>query len=244
MDLKELESGVNPETNWYYRAKALILERYFVNLYNERKQKINVLDIGSGSGFFSIRLCKKFPDMIEKAWLVDINYTDQECMEKPDPLAEKTKSLPSIPANSIIILMDVLEHIEDDIQFLSEIKSRIQGPSWFFSTVPAFNSLWSGHDVYLGHFRRYKLNRLKEAFEKNNITVDRTYYYYGVIFPAVWLFRKLFKKEKEAQSDMKPVPGFINESLFQVLSIESRLSKMNGLFGVSCVSECHFDPSK
>ena len=64
-------------------------------------------------------------------------------------------------------LFDVIEHIENDIDFLSKLYKRIDKGTRIFINVPAFNHLWSKTDKFSGHFRRYNL------FELNRI-IDST----------------------------------------------------------------------
>lgn len=58
MDLKELESGVNPNTHWYYQTKKIQLRKFFEKKVVAPRQKVTVIDIGSGSGFFSQEIYK------------------------------------------------------------------------------------------------------------------------------------------------------------------------------------------
>ena len=136
--------------------------------------------------------------------------------------------------------MDVLEHIEDDIAMLQSIKKNCVGDNnYFFITVPAFESLWSGHDDYLGHYRRYRIASLKRALAAADFKVTNSYYLYGSLFPLVWTIRKisnLFKKGA-AQSDMKPSSALINALLLKFNAAEMRIAKNNKLFGVSCVAQ-------
>ena len=238
MDLKELESGVNPEVHWYYQSKILPLINYTRKVL-KTTQGLTIVDVGSGSGFFAISLEKKFKDQIKKVYLVDINYTAEEIAETKGAKIEKVLSIPSRIENGLVILMDVLEHLEDDLKMLNEIKAAAKGDNnYYFITVPAFLSLWSGHDVYLGHYRRYKIDMLNGVLNKAKYSIKNSYYLYGTLFPMVWLARKLDNmKKKEATSNMKPFNPLVNKVLLGVTSIDMALSSINKIAGVTCVSE-------
>ena len=238
MDLKELESGVNPEVHWYYQSKILPLINYTRKVL-KTTQGLTIVDVGSGSGFFAISLEKKFKDQIKKVYLVDINYTAEEIAETRGAKIEKVLSIPSRIENGLVILMDVLEHLEDDLKMLNEIKAAAKGDNnYYFITVPAFLSLWSGHDVYLGHYRRYKIDMLNGVLNKAKYSIKNSYYLYGTLFPMVWLARKLDNmKKKEATSNMKPFNPLVNKVLLGVTSIDMALSSINKIAGVTCVSE-------
>ena len=91
MDLKELASGVDPNKHWYYQTKKIPLFKYFEKISNNNTARLDIIDIGAGSGFFSISLYKKYSDKINKVFLVDIGYTDQEIHETRDSNIIKTR---------------------------------------------------------------------------------------------------------------------------------------------------------
>jgi hypothetical protein len=52
----------------------------------------------------------------------------------------------------LVLLMDVIEHVEDDVGLVREYANKVAPGTRFITTVPAFMWLWSGHDVFLEHF--------------------------------------------------------------------------------------------
>lgn len=238
MDLKELEAGVDPEVHWYYQSKIKPLITYTRKVL-KAANPLTLVDVGSGSGFFAISLERKYPEQIKKVYLVDINYTAEEIAATKGAKIEKTLRIPDTIENGLVILMDVLEHLDDDLKMLNEIKAACKGTNnHYFITVPAFNSLWSGHDDYLGHYRRYKINTLNSVLNKANYSIQNTYYLYGSLFPMVWVARKLSNiKKKEAESNMRPFSPLVNKILLSITSAEMTVSTANKVFGVTCVSQ-------
>ncbi len=239
MDLKELEAGVNPDVHWYYQSKILPLISYTRKLLSN-DLPLTIVDVGSGSGFFAISLEKEFREKIKKVYLVDINYTAEEIAATQNDKIQKTLRIPDEIENGLVILMDVLEHLEDDLRMLQDIKSASRGNNnHFFITVPAFYSLWSGHDVYLGHYRRYKIDTLNKVLNEAKYSIENTYYLYGSLFPMVWTVRKMqnMLKQKDATSNMKPFSPLLNKVLLGITSIDMKLATANKVFGVSCVSQ-------
>jgi Methyltransferase domain len=237
MDLKELESGVDPKTHWYYQSKKIPLIAFVKKVFGKKKIPLTLIDVGSGSGFFMYELQEATPEMISKIYLVDIGYSDEEILATKNQHIEKTKSLPDKIENAIVVMMDVLEHLEDDHAMLQAIKEKSVGDNFFFITVPAFMSLWSGHDVYLGHYRRYTQKTLRQLIHHSLFTIHHIYYFYGSIFPAVWLARKMKKENSSVQSDMKPMSTTVNGILKLICSVEIPMRKMNRVAGVTCVAE-------
>jgi len=138
-------------------------------------------------------------------------------------------------------MMDVLEHIEDDYAILKDIKSKVGKNAFYFITVPAFMSVWSTHDVYLGHYRRYTIPMLSKLLNSCDCRIESNYYLYGSIFPLVWMVRRLKRNAKDMEqpesSDMSPLPGPINFILKQYNSFEMNFRKANKFFGLTCVAE-------
>jgi hypothetical protein len=81
----------------------------------------------------------------------------------------------------LVLLMDVLEHVDDDLGLL---KAYVDVPSGsrFLMTVPAFQFLWSGHDDFLEHKRRYTLAQFEALARDAGLTVQRGAYFFGAVF--------------------------------------------------------------
>ena len=241
MDLKELESGVDPKTHWYYQSKKVPLFRYFEQLARKQKNKLTVIDFGSGSGFFAYELREAFPQYIDEVLLIDIGYSDDEIFETANSTVKKLRYIPDGIDDCIVIMMDVLEHIEDDYAIMQDIHSKVGRNAHFFITVPAFMSVWSSHDVYLGHYRRYTIPMLRQLLDSSHCHIRSSYYIYGSIFPLVWMVRKLKQTEESMKnpetSDMAPMPAPLNFLLKQYNTFEMNFRKANKLFGLTCVAE-------
>jgi pimeloyl-ACP methyl ester carboxylesterase len=238
MDLKELAAGVDPNTHWYYQSKKIPLFD-FVRSVLRRIPRVTIVDVGSGSGFFAYALAEEFGDRIEKVYLVDIGYTEEEMSVTRGTRLEKVHFIPPQISNAVVTLMDVLEHLEDDYAMLRSIKEACSGAgNHFFITVPAFRGLWSGHDVYLGHYRRYTSRMLSDVLRRAGWSTRRTFYLYGSLFPLVWAARKLGNlRKREAESNMKPSHPVVNGLLLGITSLDMKIARANRIAGVTCVAE-------
>ncbi|RZK31825.1 MAG: hypothetical protein EOO57_15785 [Hymenobacter sp.] len=238
MDLKELENGVDPHVHWYYQSKKLPLLNYAKKALAGGKP-LTIVDIGSGSGFFAIELEKLYGDAIRKVYLVDIGYSPEEMALTQGQKIEKVHAIPTTIENGLVILMDVLEHLADDLAMLQSVKAACVGDNnYFFITVPAFQSLWSGHDVYLGHYRRYKIPMLRQVLQTAGFRKISNYYLYGGLFPMIWTVRQLDNLQgKDAASNMRPFSPVVNTVLLGLTSVEMKIASTNKLFGVTCVGE-------
>ena len=81
-----------------------------------------------------------------------------------------------------VLLMDVLEHMEDDVAFLKELRKYLTDHTVLFVTVPAFQSLFSLHDIELHHFRRYNYKMLSKTMQASGCFINNyTYFYLSLI---------------------------------------------------------------
>ena len=92
--------------------------------------------------------------------------------------------------SNVFLLMDVLEHIDKDQEFLSQIVERAKHGSEFFISVPSFPVLWSQRDVELGHFRRYTKSSLKRLCIDAGITIELCHYKFWFLFLPLYFLKK------------------------------------------------------
>jgi hypothetical protein len=94
-------------------------------------------------------------------------------------------------------MMDVLEHIQDDHSFLTEVLRKIPRGGLALVTVPAFQFLFSEHDVFLKHYRRYNRKQLLALLDSQGLRVEQCHYFYASLFFARF-FQSLLQKKKRA----------------------------------------------
>ena len=227
MDLKEL-GLVDAQTHWYYQVKLRAVQ---AQIARYSKQSRSIIDVGAGSGFFSEAIAKRLPP--KSVICVDPFYSDEQIVEVGDLQFLRLAPVEKISDTDIFLFMDVLEHVEDDSDLLNDYVKHAKEGALFVSTVPAFMSLWSSHDVFLEHFRRYTLGELEHLMVSAGLELVHGRYLYGSLFPVAWILRRVIRK-KEEKSDMRPVPSVFNFFLKIFLSIEHAVVA-NRLFGISAM---------
>jgi hypothetical protein len=88
-------------------------------------------------------------------------------------------------------LFDVVEHINDDHQFLKSINSYLASGGTVYITVPAFNFLWSNEDVHAGHFRRYTLKKLSALLKETGFQVAFSTYIFSILPAPIFFLRTI-----------------------------------------------------
>ena len=236
MDLKEEEIlGDQVDAHWYYNAKAAALIRDL-----RGRDPVSILDIGAGSGFFSRQLLQR--TAAKRATCVDIGYAqdrDEQCYGKP--LAFR-RAITSSDAD-LVLAMDVIEHVGDDAALMRPYVDLVAPGTHFVISVPAFNFLWSGHDVFLGHHRRYTLDDLERSVRAFGLVLDWSHYYYGAVFPLA-LATRLFERASsvgpsEPKSQLRRHSPLANEALSLLCTLERPIMRGNKLFGLTVFAGCH-----
>jgi SAM-dependent methyltransferase len=226
MDLKEEDIlGADIGRHWYYRSKAAALRRMVGGLGARR-----ILDIGAGSGFFSRHLLAEAG--AQSALCVDIGYaSDRDDSEDGKPVLYRRDTGPT--DCDLVLMMDVLEHVDDDRGLVRHYAARVPAGAHFLVTVPAFRFLWSGHDVFLEHKRRYRLGEIEAVMRDAGLQVVRGAYYFGFVFPLAAAVRLATRGATEPSSSLKKHDPLTNGLLSGICTAELPLFPVNRLAGLS-----------
>ena len=137
----------------------------------------------------------------------------------------------------LVTALDVIEHLDDDAQGLSEIRRVLRPGAPAVIFVPAFQSLWGPNDVQSGHRRRYRLDQLRAVVEKAGLRVERISYANVAMFIPIWLGRKILTLlGRDEQAENRINHPIINNMLAKIFSSEARwLRKRTLPFGVSII---------
>lgn len=223
--------------HWYYQAKyrAMLDWIYSTGLNAATAQ---VADFGCGAGLFLSLLVRGGVFPKENLLGIDSAYTKEEVL-----LGSGVRVVPSLENAKdfdLFLLMDVLEHIEDDYGALRQVVDHCCPGGYLFITVPAMEWLWSGHDFYLGHKRRYTVNSLGSLLKsQQNVEIVGIHYFYASILPAAIPVRLLRRGQKQrTESDMRAVPKIINSMILGILSLEALVMKKNQVAGLTVMALC------
>lgn len=229
MDLKETAALRSADGHWYYVSKARMVEAHLAG------RDLSILDVGAGAGWFSRYLLTS--GVAGRAVCVDPGYSDEHDEDIAGRPLSFRRHVDSVDAD-VVLLMDVLEHVDDDVGLLASYVKMARPGTRFMITVPAFRFLWSAHDDYLEHRRRYTIGQLSETVRAAGLTELASHYYFASIFPAAAVVRLLRRGASADRSDMRQAPPWLNAALTRVLSAERTWMRANRLAGLSVVCLC------
>jgi SAM-dependent methyltransferase len=113
----------------------------------------SILDAGAGDGWFTRTLVESSP-RVARAVCWDAHYTPEH-LARRDPRVSYRRERPA-ERFEVVLLLDVLEHVEDDLDFLRRTRDENLAPGGhLLISVPAWPALTTAHDDKLGHQRRY-----------------------------------------------------------------------------------------
>jgi len=226
--------------NWWHISRIKIIETVIKKHIKNLGQETEILDIGSGTGG-NFKLLSRFTKNIIG---MECNSYARELSQQKYDFQVTDGNLPdNIPFSDesfdLITLFDVLEHVDDDINSLKNILSKIKMGGHILITVPAYQFLWSGHDEINDHKRRYTLNELLAKMKKAGITIKYGSYFNTWLFPLIFAVRFIKSKIsvlKDKEDTFLP-PKPINSLLKLIMSSESLIIQNGSCpFGVSIIA--------
>ncbi len=162
---------------------------------------VSIMEVGCSAGHLLADMRRCLPN----ATLTGGDYT----LGTLAKLGEKMPGIPLVRFNladsplppdtyDAMVLLNVLEHIEDDVAATKHIARMLRPGGVAVIEVPAGPELFDDYDRQLQHFRRYTLAGLCKVIEGAGLKVERRNYLGALIYPAFFLAKKL------SQSSPKP----------------------------------------
>ncbi len=173
--------------HWWYRARRALAHEVLVS---DGPPAGGAIDVGCGTGENMAMLADEGRRM---AVGTDLSvYALRHAVGEGRPvLAARAEDLPfASGAAAVLASMDVIEHLDDDALALSEYRRVLHPGGALLITVPAYMALWSEHDEWAAHRRRYRAAQLRAVVEGAGFVVTRCTYYNSFLVPPAWLLRR------------------------------------------------------
>jgi SAM-dependent methyltransferase len=156
MDLRERPGFDGARHPW-----ETVRAQFFLSLldrFTALEDRGSWLDIGAGDAWIGRQLHARLPSG-SRVVCWDVNYGTDDLTTSEPATVELTARRPSQHFDGVLLL-DVIEHVADDRQLLDDAVGRLTRPGgWVLASVPAYPSLFSNHDRFLHHYRRYRPGR-------------------------------------------------------------------------------------
>ncbi len=225
---------------WFKHRNNCITEAVKIYSLNEI-----FFDIGGGNGYVS----KGLEENNIRSVLVEPGFEGAKNAKKRglENVICSTFEDAGIKPNSCkaIGLFDVVEHIEDDKQFLKSINRILSDNGFVYITVPAYKLLWSNEDDDAGHFKRYTIKQICSTLKDTGFEIEYSTYIFSILPIPVLFFRTIpsllrinkkskdLNKHKQEHSERRGFFSSILEKIwFKEISCIKRKKKIP--FGGSC----------
>ncbi len=224
-ELFELHARVE-EQHWWFVARRRIMRDVLQEVLPPGQSR-RVVDVGCGTGANIASLADAYDcigiDTSEDA----IRFARQRFEGvrfihglAPQDLSEEAERMDAV------LMMDVLEHVEDDSALLAAQVDALKPGGFLLLTVPADMRLWSEHDVSFGHFRRYDLEGFRAVWSGLGIEEVMISYFNTRLYPIVRAVRALNRIRGRAWgrsgTDLSSPPGPANRLLERYFAGESK----------------------
>jgi SAM-dependent methyltransferase len=222
---------------WWFVARRQLLETLIKDLAGELTDPI-MLDVGCGTGI-------NYSVMSKYGTAVSTDFSEEALQFSKtrgvgDLVRSSVETLPfKHNAFDVVTALDVLEHVDDDLKALDQLRRIMKENALLVITVPAYGFLWSEHDEALHHRRRYAASELRNKLTRAEFEVERISYYITILFFPILFMRflqSIFKKSVHAKTSHIILPRWLNSFLVWILAVERFFLRWVNLpFGVSLV---------
>jgi SAM-dependent methyltransferase len=219
----ELQTHRAEDRHWWYRGRREVIERVLAELPLPAQTRI--LDAGCGSGRNMVELARR--GAVTGVELSPTSVCLAREREAGGVIEGSVTEMPFEPDSfDLAVCLDVIEHLEDDLGALRELHRVVAPGGSLLVTVPAYQWLWSGHDVINHHKRRYTRRSLLAVAERAGWECRLTTYFNSFLLPVAILLRvldRLTPRTTESSLDLWIPPQPMNWLLEQPLRLEAGL---------------------
>jgi len=235
---KESKGGYDPahfanlveveDRHFWFRARNRVIAELLQRLTSHLRPGYRVLEVGCGDG----NVLRFLEQAATTGFVVGMDLYHEGLnharrRSRCSLVQGDINHFPFAKPFDIVGIFDVLEHIDDDVGALVQLRSLLAPGGMLLITVPAHRHLWSSFDHASGHCRRYELYELCDKLTRAGYSVDYVTPYMSILYPLMWLTRKS-KRPASAMSDealvrreLRIVP-LLNGLLAALLSPEVR----------------------
>ncbi len=228
------------ESHWWYTGRRKILSSFVEDICRRvTDRRPRILDVGCGTGA-NLLMLSKYGD----AEGVDVSEDALAFCRERGFENVKLGAAEKLPYDDgtfdLVTALDVVEHLDDDLAGLREMRRVLRPGGRVLLFVPTFMFLWGLQDDVSHHRRRYRMPELRRVLEQAGFEIERTTYANITFFMPILAMRKLMRLtglKAESENNIN-VPA-LNGVLARLLGAESRLLKYANIpFGVSglCVA--------
>ncbi len=207
----------------------------------EEKNNQRLLDLGCGTGFSLVWLSERF--RFAEGYGVDLSPHAASFWHARELDTVALATADKLPFGDdsfdLVTCFDVIYQLNDEraSAAVSEMHRVLKPGGLLFIREPAYQWMRGGHDVAVGTHRRYTVTDLRRLLRARGFKARRSTYANTLLFWAAAPHRLLSKLRGSTESDVKPVPQWLNTLLGAALKLEARMLRRIAFpFGLSVIT--------
>ncbi|QND59298.1 class I SAM-dependent methyltransferase [Mesorhizobium huakuii] len=215
-ELAQREAG-----NFWFEARNTIIVRTLRRFFPQFR---SFLEIGCGTGFVLSGIARAFPDVRLVGTEIFVAGLPFAAARVPSASFAQmdARRLPYAAEFDVVGAFDVIEHIEEDVDVLENLKRAVRPGGGVIISVPQHKWLWSDLDKQSFHFRRYEKRELHEKIEGVGLEIVYSTSFVSLLLPLMFLSRQRKSESPELDAGRELRLGrAANASLRAVMGIES-----------------------
>lgn len=184
-----------------------------------------VLDAGAGLGTYTelmLKDCKRVialethPPFVEQ---LRLRFADDERVSVHEGDLSDSAAFAAIPTVNSVLCLNVLEHIEDDVQAMRNLLELTRPGGTMAALVPAYPWLFNKMDVSVGHVRRYSKGEFVEHLTRAGWKVERVVRFNAFGIPGWFVAGSILKRSTPGRDLTKlfdvlvPVTSFLDQNI-------------------------------
>ncbi len=199
------------EATYWSRARNNIIYR---SIKSAGLKRLPIIEVGCGRGIVTRFLIQKGVDCIgvELAEIPPVSGVEGKVITGKNALDFDTSFKSKFKA---LMLLDVIEHLEDDYDFVNKLLQAYGNVEYLIVAVPARKEIWSNFDDFYRHFRRYDMKMVNELMDKLGYEIKSERYFFNFVYFMIWLQNKLNIKRK---LDNLPPKGAFSKMIHKIVA--------------------------
>jgi 2-polyprenyl-3-methyl-5-hydroxy-6-metoxy-1,4-benzoquinol methylase len=218
-------------SHWWYRARCEVI----CSLVEKHVPRgSSIIDYGGGTGYIARRL----GDLGFTVRVADMSREMlDECAASGLQVIDLNAGKLSPDSADCVLALDVLEHLDDEVEVLRQLRSSLRPGGTLIATVPAYEFLWSGEDFVSNHLRRHTRGSFLKNIRSGGFTVVWSSYFNTILFPliaGVILAKRILRPRDMYCSNVTETPSWQNALFYHLFALERpMLQSVSFPFGVS-----------
>ena len=213
------EMYAQEDSHWWFRGRRYMI--WALLRHTQLPDRPRILDAGCGTGRNLVEFGTLGP-----ATGIDASSEAVEFCKLRGLGMVSTGTVHALPFGpgefDLLLACDVLEHVQDDVLALTELNRVAGRGAHLVITAPAYQWMWTEHDVQLHHVRRYTLRVLRSRARAAGWEIVHDTYFNTILLPPAAFARVISKKwARRGRTDLDRTPAPLNGILAFPLRLEA-----------------------